>query len=460
MWGTARAKDVRDLVFAEVEQYRESGYNVAAIDEELSRSGGFERISMAACEEAYRKLDHITRDESWTANEPESLEEIRASARWPEASSPDLRAAPDYEARLRDAWTGRVCGNMLGKPVEAGDDWTSDRLVRFLKEVGNWPVQGYFPDVDPTTMGYPEFRECRSTTVAGKVDGSSRDDDVDYTVLNLHLLLDRGRDFQTSDVAAAWLTLLPVMQTYTAERATICRLIEGYGVPEARLTRNPYREWIGAAIRADVFGYVNPGDCGSAAELAYKDAVVSHAANGVYGEMWCAALVAAAFDSSSAREAIERALAVIPPRSRLYREIVAVMADYDAGMGWSATVKEIQARTGHYSWVHTINNAGILTAGLLYGAGSFTETIGLTVAGGWDTDSNGATAGSVGALLGYSIPETFSKPLHGTVHSAVFGWDGVSIDQLAALTARVDELSCVESILGKPLLRFVTPEEW
>ena len=51
-------------------------------------------------------------------------------------------------------------------------------------------------------------------------------------------------------------------------------------------------------------------------------------------------------------------------------------------------------RYGHYSFVHTVNNAALVTAALLWGEGDFTRTIGLAVQGGWDTDCTGATAGS------------------------------------------------------------------
>src|SRR5258706_11732371 len=76
---------------------------------------------------------------------------------------------------------------------------------------------------------------------------------------------------------------------------------------------NPYREWVGAQIRADVYGYVNPGDPRSAATLAYQDAVLSHRANGIYGEMWAAALVAAAFTADGARAAVVEPPRQIPP---------------------------------------------------------------------------------------------------------------------------------------------------
>ena len=168
------------------------------------------------------------------------------------------------------------------------------------------------------------------------------------------------------------------------------------GIPAAQAAsvENPYREWIGALIRADIFGYVNPGNPGQAARLALVDAQLSHEANGIYGELWAAALIAVALATDSVVEALTIALAAVPDGSRLAEsqrmllDLHAKGADADNALAW------IEDALGHYNWVHTVNNAALITLGLLWGEG-FTGSVGLTISGGHDTDSAGATVGSV-----------------------------------------------------------------
>lgn len=129
----------------------------------------------------------------------------------------------------------------------------------------------------------------------------------------------------------------------------------------------------------------------------------------------------------------------MPPGSRLAEALEHVRALRTAGRTWEEALVDIQATYGHYSWVHTINNAAIIAAGLLWGDDDYASTVGLTVAGGWDTDSNGATAGSVaGVVLGAAnLPAQFIDPLENRTRSALFGFDNSVISELADRTTRL-----------------------
>jgi ADP-ribosylglycohydrolase len=343
--------------------------------------------------------------------------------------------------RILGGWLGRIAGNMLGKPVERGDHWTRDRIDRYLRLADALPLTDYIPALDPLPdpAEFELHRDWRECTL-GNIHGSARDDDIDYAILGLHLLETYGSGFTTEQVGELWLLRLPYAQTFTAERAAYRNLANGLKPPVTATVRNPYQEWIGALIRADIHGWTSPDDPRRAASLARRDAVLSHTGNGVYGAMWAAAVIAAAFSAPTAREALEAGLAEIPRTSRLARTVWHTIGLYDAGVPWAEAVAEvIDKETGGLHWIHTVPNAALITAGLLYGEGDFTATIALTVRGGLDTDSSGATAGSVaGVLCGASaIPAQWTAPLEDRVRSAVFGFDGARISDLAERTVRL-----------------------
>jgi ADP-ribosylglycohydrolase len=83
-----------------------------------------------------------------------------------------------------------------------------------------------------------------------------------------------------------------------------------------------------------------------------------------------------------------------------------------------------------------LNNSALLAFALTRSGGDFTRAISLAVTGGWDTDSVGATAGSIcGALAGASaLPAAWIEPLHGRLASSIPGFDGVLFDELAERT--------------------------
>jgi ADP-ribosylglycohydrolase len=422
-----------DLVHDELAQRRETGYDVDDVAKRFAETDPADSDSLA---ELYEALVAAPRLGTWTYEEPSGLAAILDVL--PDAHSLAQISDEQVAERVLGGWLGRIAGCNLGKPVENGEHWTAAHLRDYLERAGAYPLRDYIPVLDPMPAGF-EFRDNWPHTTRGRVHGSDRDDDIDYSILGLHVLERHGTALRPADVAHAWLTLLPYLQVYTAERAAYRNLLHGVPLSSVATVRNPYREWIGAQIRGDVFGWVNPGRPRSAAALAFHDASLSHVANGIYGEMWAAALVAAAFTAGTAREAVEESLEHVPPRSRLATALNDVLGLHSNGATWDEALSAIQQRYGHYSWVHTINNAAVVAAALLWGDGDFAGTVGLAVQAGWDTDSNGATAGSVaGVLAGAStLPAHLIAPLDDRTRSALFGYDHSRISELARRTVRL-----------------------
>ncbi|MBA2444976.1 MAG: ADP-ribosylglycohydrolase family protein [Nocardioidaceae bacterium] len=422
--------DLHDLIPDEAEQLAQSGYTVGTLETDARHAavtGNAARL--ADIEDALGRLE---RNPDWAFEEPDDDATLLAlvadvsSIRFDEAQLPE---------RIQGAWLGRAVGNTLGKPVEG---LTRAELEIYLRAAGQWPLAGYLPLLDPLPDGVPQLHSSAPLATAGRFVDVPRDDDIDWTILGLHLLERYGCQVTTEHVAAEWLDRVPFTQTYTAERAAYRNLVHGVRPPETATYRNPYREWIGALIRGDAFGYAHPGNPGQAARLALVDARLSHTANGIYGEMWAAGLVSAALASSSADAALRLALGVVPERSRLAGTLRAVLELFDRAATHEDALDWVDSTLGHYPWVHTINNAALISIGLLWGE-SFIDAVGISMAGGRDTDSNAATVGSVyGSLHGASaIPAELVGTTHVHVRSAVRDFDRITIDELTERTLQV-----------------------
>jgi ADP-ribosylglycohydrolase len=418
---------IGDLLADEVQQRIQSGYDVADIAHRLEQ---LDHPDERQLEELYLELTHTSQSAEWSYVEPDDLDTITAA--WPAGDEPVLEVQRD---RILGAWLGRIAGCNLGKPIEEGNHWTADRIRAYLTRTNSYPLRDYIP-ATPELAEEFQLRENWPHTTLGRVEGSDRDDDIDYPILGLHMLEQHGDRISADDVAAAWLAYFPYTRVYTAERATYVNLLHNVPAERAAEVRNPYREWIGALIRGDVFGWISPGRPRAAATLAYRDAVLSHRGNGIYGEMWAAALCAASQTAATVQETLDAAQVVVPPRSRLAEAINHVRELHAANTSWDSALQSVRERYGHYSWVHTVNNAALITMGLLWSDGDYSAAVGNTVQGGWDTDSNGATVGSImGGLLGAeALPAYFINPLHDRTRSAVFGYDNSRISELAERT--------------------------
>ena len=403
----------------------------------------FETISKLPKNEIKKKLGDIlfeivinaNQRDDYPYNEPSTLEGIKALRK--EHKVLDNVDKKDLVNRIYGAWMGRICGCMLGKPVEG---MHTDELLPLLKETNNYPMHRYIYKSDLND----EICKKYSFPLSGRlytdeIDGMPVDDDMNYVVMAQLIIEKYGKDFTPYDVSDAWIKYQSKNAYCTAERVAFCNFVKGYQPPQSAIYKNPYREWIGAQIRGDYFGYINPGNPERAAEMAWRDASISHVKNGIYGEMFVAAMIAVAATTNNIEDIILGGLAQIPYTSRLYEEIMSVLDDYKNGVSQEDCFEKIHEKydehTGH-DWCHTNSNAMIVVASLLYGDGDYGKSICMSVEAGFDTDCNGATVGSIFGMANgiESIPDYWKDPMKDTLHTSVFGVGTVKISDMVEKT--------------------------
>jgi ADP-ribosylglycohydrolase len=237
--------------------------------------------------------------------------------------------------------------------------------------------------------------------------------------------------------------MLPAGATYTAERAAYRTLLEraaehfASGAPPgfdlAECARNEYSEWIGAQIRADLYGWVCPGRPDLAADLARRDAALSHTGDGVHGAAFVAALGAAIPTGEDLPRAVELAAQQIPQASGA-AEAVAFGASL---VGQPDAVDHLHHRYANLSPVHTLNNLALVVWALLSGADDYSAAVGEAVSAGWDTDCNGATVGGLWGLQGGPVPRHWTEPWGGRVVVTLAGVGETPLDELVKRTLTV-----------------------
>ena len=153
-------------------------------------------------------------------------------------------------------------------------------------------------------------------------------------------------------------------------------------------------------------------------------------------------LAAAYVIHDNAEKVIRAGMGEIPHRSRLYADLTQVFDWRREGIEYTEAVNRIHARwnqANSHHWCHTNSNAQIVALALLWGELDFTRTIGCAVMPGFDTDCNGATAGSVlGLMLGAGrIPAQWADPMRDTMLTGVAGYHTVKLSQMAAKTVEL-----------------------
>ena len=397
-WG-----DAIGLLKDEAKQSREEGRDPAAIAKLEQQIAGVDLKNHEHIEDLWQQFQRIPRSPGFPFAEPDDLDAIRSGRSDGPRRLPITYGDEELFDRMNGAWQGRAAGCALGKPIEGfmGSNATltsRQRIKRYLTAIApeEYPIRDDIPEKSPASEETGETM-CKPST-RESIAFMESDDDIRYTVIGQIVLRRHGANFTTRDVARAWMELLGYGLVCTAETQAYRNIVIAYPHifswspgPDIDWTwvathHNPFREWIGAQIRADSWGYAAPGHPELAAEFAWRDARMTHVKNGIYGEMFCAAMIAAGFATPDPLAVVEAALAEIPERSRLHQDIldtIAICREHgNRASEFEAVHDKIEALLGHYSPVHTNNNAALVVAALLLGQDDYEKTVTIAVMGG------------------------------------------------------------------------------
>lgn len=369
--------------------------------------------------------------------EPSELDGIRASKKQTEFF--DDAPLEGLEEKIRGAWLGSLAGHLPAYPLEGV---RAEELNSFLRETHNYPMHRLVESADfadeIVDKYHFDFRR-KITGTADRFAGNFSTSTINNAVLAQQIIEDKGREFTSVDVAFAWLNYQGKLAYGTAEQVAYANFVKGYSPPQSAVYKNPYREWWGALVRGQYFGFINPGDPETAAEMAWRDASVSHVKNGIYGEMFVSAMLAAAAVTDDTEKIVRAGVGEIPYTSRLHEEITSILDAWERGVAKEECIGRIAQRYNEHMdqhFYHVIPNAMIIAAALLYGEGDFERSVYLSTGAAFRVTSNGS---AVGAILGMAkgpaaIPTEWMKYVNSSIPTTLFNVGTVKVEDRIKLT--------------------------
>ncbi len=348
----------------------------------------------------------------------------------------------DYRDKAAGCWLGKNIGGTLGAPFE------------WRRQINN---VSFYVQKDLNGQPVPN-------------------DDLDIQLLWLRVLETRGIEINAHTLAEYWVTYVT---PHWAEYGTAkINMRQGLLPPLSGAFRNVYKHSCGAYIRSEIWACIAPGMPRVAARYAYEDAILDHGdGEGMYAEIFMAALESAAFVVPDLATAIEIGLSYIPAASEVARAVHTVLQCFEKKMDWKEARDEVlrlhRGKTFMGSVAHTSkedqekgfvdgmpgfdvpSNIGMTLIGLLWGGDDFGKTVCTAVNCGEDTDCTGATAGSVWGILhgAGAIPEKWIKPIGRGIRTIVLNLGDLSsgfelpgtVDELADRTIRIGRQVCLRN---------------
>lgn len=270
----------------------------------------------------------------------------------------------DFEEKTYAAWIGQIVAGALGTAIEG---YTTEQIT---KKFGT--ITGYVRE--PNTYN----------------------DDITYELAFLKAFEKKGYDVTSIDISEEWVALIP--GGWSAEDIALKNLKLGIYPPMSGYLNNPYREWIGAQMRGVICGMVAPGNIKKAAELAWKDAVVSHHNNGVLGEVFNAIMASYAYVEEDLRTIVEKSVDLMPKDSEYYSVVKLALDLCKEHDSWEKPWSICEEQLKEYNWIHAYPNAAAQVIALWYGNGDFEKTMTIISMEGQDVDCNAAQIGTIVAV--------------------------------------------------------------
>ena len=176
--------------------------------------------------------------------------------------------------------------------------------------------------------------------------------------------------------------------------------------------RSKFGHGMGAAIRSELWACLAPGSPALAAKLSKEDASSDHNGEGVYAEMFLAAVESAAFIESDIMKLIKAGLENIPSDCVLYSAFNDVLQWWSEDGDIFAVREKILEKYYAPNWTDVVINLSFIVLAMLSAEGSFDKAVCGAVALGYDADCTGATIGSIfGILAPDSIGERWKEPI-------------------------------------------------
>jgi len=307
-----------------------------------------------------------------------SWEAFDASVKWPEDVAYPIQS-DDFRDRTAGAWMAQLVGAAAGTALEG---YTAENIMEVFG-----PIRDYVRE--PNTYN----------------------DDITFEIAFLEAFGKKGSSVTSADIAERWTSLIPL--GWSAEAIALSNMRRGLTAPETGTSDNPFDEWIGAQMRGTICGMVVPGRAREAARLAWMDAEISHAGNGILGEVFNAVMAARAFAVQNTRELLVSTAELFSTDTEYGAVLAFALNACNTTENWQDAWEKCDAEYAEYNWIHVTPNAAAQVVALWFGEGDFDQTLEIVCGIGHDVDCNAAQILSMIAIQHGAgiIAERWSKPL-------------------------------------------------